>query len=130
MHRLGADALAPSRASAPDSRTSGTFIAPAGYHSRLWAQILRLVVIVLLLGTAAELGTELFNSCEPFVADLAAGCEDESGQSDCFCCCAHVVVQRSLVLSLSLQTQSAAIQHPPAFLPSGAFRVPFLPPRT
>jgi hypothetical protein len=98
----------------------------------MWGGVVRLVAIVLIMGTLVDLvGIDLYGaiaSTSGQSSGPSSSCNDTDVQTDCFCCCVHVMVPSTVVLSVSL-VQSRAIAPDAAII---RFVIPeslFHPPR-
>ena len=91
--------------------------------------MMRIVALLLLLGAASELARD-FLANEPSVnlADLSSSCTDE-GDSDCFCCCVHVMVKHTPEFPIRWYTQENEEYLRPSCLPAGIIPSPFHPPK-
>lgn len=127
----GARAHGRTTARAHDRRTtarprSGILVAVA-----LWGKFVRLVAILLVLGTVADLGLDLYGatrSAQEKSSRPTSPCDDGAARDDCFCCCTHVAVPSHITLAFVL-TQSGVGKIVPPATPSIASDPPFHPPK-
>lgn len=92
---------------------------------------MRLLVVVLLVGTVADLAIDLYaaGAAADGAANATSPCEDIGEATDCFCCCADLIVQHPIVLAVSFRVHAAVHQNASDAAPSGVSEAPFHPPK-